>query len=217
MKLAHYALALVFASTITLAQTSNANIVVVSSSKAADVKPDSVVFTLSVDADPTLSIEDVVQSLSTLGITADDLQSISPYPYAPQNPNDTTTTKYLFAYTVPFAKLKATTNTLDQLRTSLKNDKNIDLSYFITEYVVAPGVVNDARRKVLPDLIADARSRAQDIAKAAGVSLGAIVSISDSAYYGAFGAVSGAPGGYYSSAAIPRSYIFYITVSFAIQ
>ena len=86
--------------------------------------------------------------------------------------------------------MKETIDKLEKLRRS--TDAGVDLSYVTSTIGPTEAAVAAAREKALPELIADARTRAQSIATAAQLKLGGIQAVSEQFTYagGATGPLS---------------------------
>jgi hypothetical protein len=124
------------------------------------------------------------QILATVdfGLTTDNLVSIGNYPIGPvYGPPDPSRITYSFRLAVTVSQMKDTLAKLDSLRKNAPD--GIDLSYSTGAFGPNAAAVQAARDKVLPDLMNDARNRAQSIATAAGLKLGAIQAVNDSYVY----------------------------------
>lgn len=182
----------------------DANSIVVTANRSVVLAPTEATFMINVSAEIGISLEQVLAAVD-LGLTAQDLVSINSYPIGPYPPRpDFSRITYVFRLTVPFSQMKDTMDKLEKLRKTV--DTNMDLNYNTS--VVGPNqaAVDDARGKALPEMVADARKRAQQLAAAAGLTLGAVQGVSEGYTY------SGAPPG-----ALPANVNFNIVVRFAAQ
>ena len=193
-----------FAGLLPAQQALDANSIVVTANKSVVLVPTDATFSLNVSADLGFTLDQVLAALD-LGLTAQDLIGISSYPIGPLPPvgNNFSRINYLFRLSVPFPKIKETVDTLEKLRKSLES--GMDLTYNTVS--VGPGrdAVDDAHDKALPDLIADAKKRAQELAAAAQLKLGGIQAVNEGFAY------TGGPG------PVPANITFTIVVRFAAQ
>lgn len=181
----------------------DANSIVVTASKTVVLVPTEVTFMLNVSADMTLTLDQVLAAID-FGLTAQDLTGISTYPIGPYPPAPAySRLTYMFRLSVPFSKLKETADKLEKLRKSV--DTGMDLTYMTSMVGPSQSAVTDAREKVLPDLMADAKTRAASLAGAAGLKLGAVQAVSEGYSY------TGGPG------PAPANVSFSIVVRFAAQ
>jgi hypothetical protein len=136
---------------------------------------------INVGADVTVPIDQVLAAVD-FGLTTNDLMNISSYPIGPvYGPPDPSRITYTFRLSVVVSQMKDTLAKLDNLRKT--SPTGIDLSYSTAAFGPNQTAVQAARDKALPDLMTDARNRAQSIATAAGLKLGAIQAVSDSYAY----------------------------------
>jgi uncharacterized protein YggE len=159
----------------------DANSIVVTATKAVVLVPTDITFMVNVSADLTVTLDQVLAAVD-FGLTAQDLTGISSYPtgpYPPVAPYSRIT--YLFRLTVPVSKMKETIDKLEKLRKSV--DTNMDLSYSTNMVGPSQAAVADAHDKALPDLVADAKKRAESLAAAAGLKLGNIQAVSEGYSY----------------------------------
>jgi len=98
-------------------------------------------------------------------------------------------------------------DTVDKLETLRKTaPTGIDLSYSTSGIGPSQASVDDAHEKALPDLMGDARKRAQAVASAAQLKLGSIQAVNESYY---------SPSGY--NGPVQPVVTFNATVRFAAQ
>jgi len=157
----------------------DANSIVVSATKNVVLVPTDVTFTLNVSADYSVTLEQVLAAVD-FGLTAESLVGVNSYPVAPY-PYNTSRIAYMLRLTVPFARMKETVDKLEKMRKGI--DTNMDLSYSTVSVGPNQTAVNEAREKALPDLMADARKRAEALASAAGLTLGAIQAVNEGYNY----------------------------------
>ena len=168
------------ASAVWAQPTLDANSIVVTVSRTTVLVPTDATFIINVGADFTVPVEQVLAAVD-FGLTVSDIVSINSYAvYPPYIASSPTRVTYALRLTVPIAKIKDTIDKLEKLRKS--TDAGIDLSYNTTGIGPSQAAVEDAHEKALPDLMGDARKRAQSLAGAAQLKLGAIQAVNESYY-----------------------------------
>jgi hypothetical protein len=179
-------------------------------SRTVELAPGEVIFNIGIAAETDVSLEQVLEAATTLGLTASNLGGIGSQQYGPL-PNQSRLV-YQFTFSVEFAKFRETNDKLAALRRTLPvNTPPMELQTF--SVVIAPGqeAVARVRQRLLPELIADARARGEELARAAGVTLGRIIGLSE---------VSGAPASYVSVGPYGPSQLrnsFSLSVRFAVD
>ena len=159
----------------------DANSIVVTAARTVVLVPTDVTFMINVSADVAIPIDQVLAAVD-FGLTTNDLTNIGSYPIGPvYGPPDPSRITYTFRLAVAVAQMKDTLAKLDNLRKT--SPTGIDLSYSTAGFGPSQTAVLAARDKALPDLMTDARNRAQSIANAAGLKLGAIQAVNDSYAY----------------------------------
>jgi hypothetical protein len=166
---------LLFCYAAVIAQVNNS--VTVNASQAAG-QPDLVVFSVTVTSEFDATLEDVVNSVSGLGITAANLTGLGvPNPaytlFATLPRQGPPQEQWTFQLVVPFAQMKSTTAALVALQKSISST-GLSLGWTVTgtQTSTAASTCN------LSNLAALASAQAQQIATAASVKLGAISSLS---------------------------------------
>jgi uncharacterized protein YggE len=188
-----------------LAQTSlDANSIVVTAVKNVILPPTDVTFMVNVSAEFGTTLEQVLAAVD-LGLTAQDLTGINSYPIGPYPPvPNANRINFVFRLSVPLARMKETVDRLEKLRKTL--DSGMDLSYNTVAVGPSLAAAREARDKALPELMADAQKRAQVLASAAQLKLGAIQGVSEPYSY------ADGPGG-----AVAPNVTLTVTVRFAAQ
>jgi len=162
-----------------------ANSIVVTAARTVVLTPTDVSFLINLNVDFSVTLDQVL-SIVDFGLTTNDIVSISSYavpaPYAPSSAPRIT---YTFRLSVPMSRTKDTVDKLEKLRKT--TDTGIDLTYSTTAIGPTQAAVDAVREKVLSDLVADARKRAESIAAATGLKLGGIQAVNETYTY---------PGGY---------------------
>jgi hypothetical protein len=148
--------------------------------RTASLPQDSVAVTLDVRSPLSASLADVTSALSRAGLAGATLTGVTTDSAFQVPPNAQRYFQWTFTQTVPLSKLaealKLTANAQQTIAGAA--GRGLDLAYRIDGVRPAPQTVASCRQA---DLIADAKTQAQRIANAAGVSLGSIVSISGNA------------------------------------
>jgi uncharacterized protein YggE len=134
----------------------------VTATRSIVVQPDQVTFSASVTAAPDKTLDDVLASVASAGITSADLDGVR---------GDATNVAYSFFWSVPISKLNETISALQSLR----------VSFGITG-TQASGDLMATSRCSTSNLIADAEAQARKMAAAIGGSIGAVLSVSDRPY-----------------------------------
>ena len=156
--------------------------------KTIDLPPEELTFSVVLLTDQDTSLDQVMQALKDTGITAKDLGGVGSSQFGP-NPNQTRLV-YQFTLTTPLSKFKDTLDKFTAVRRGLiANNSTFELQANAVSITPTEAAREQARLQATPDLIADARRRADSLARAAGVTLGAIVGIGEvvSAPPGQFG------------------------------
>ena len=170
-------------------QISN-NTVTVTASQASAVAPDLVVFSVAVGSGFDKSLNDVVAAVSGLGLSAANLVGVGvqQQPLAVDPPPGVggavpglvvlpLPLQWQFQLIVPFAKMKDTTAALAALQQSFgQNNSGLSLTYQVsgTQFSAQSPDCN------LANLVGQARTMAQQITTAAGITPGAIVGLTAS-------------------------------------
>lgn len=160
--------------------------ITVSVSRSMELPVEDANFLISVQAESGVSLEKVVGALNGLNITAKDLVGINSQQLGPSS--NPPRYLYLFSFTASFAKLKDTQEALAAAKTSLLA-ANMDLQNVSIQFAPSESARETARQRLMPELLADARKRAEQIANAAGASLGRILGIGE--FVGATAAIIG--------------------------
>jgi uncharacterized protein YggE len=154
------------------------------------------------------------QVSQTLGLTAENLMSLNLQQYGP-SPSQSRLA-YAFDLSVPFPKLKETNDKLAAARrTMAAGTPSMELQVFGMSVSSGDAPRDQARQRLLAPLFEDARARADQLARAAGVTLGGIVGLSEAwapmvggvPYYG--------PGGPIGQTSLKTA--FSLTVRYAVK
>jgi len=180
-------------------------------SRTVDLNPDRIIFSMAIMTDPDVSLDQVLQAAQSLGLVTGDLRAINSQQFGP-SPNQTRLA-YAFEFTAEFSKFKDVNDKLSALRRTLAtNTSAMDLQIYAINVAPSEAALDQARLTVLPQLFADAKQRAEQLAKAGGVSVGNIVGMSDvygaaasSPYYGPYGPIG--PGALRTSFSLSVRYV----------
>jgi hypothetical protein len=126
-------------------------------------------FLVNASADPSLSLDQVVQRLQGTGITGTNFVGLQ------SGGQFGSRIGYQFQFSVPVAKLKDTLDALDRIR---RSNTDFDLQYFVTGTAFDEATAQEVRQKLTPELVAEARRRAESLAAAVSASVGRLLSIS---------------------------------------
>ena len=157
-----------------------------------------------------------IQNLTVTGVAAGPNNSTYPPPAESQ-------LFYQIAFTTAPAALAGYTKKLDAMRASLPGA--LASLQYNAALNASQAAVDAAHQTVLPQLLQDARSKAQALATAAGLKLGGITGVTET-NYGAvnvvsspqFVVISGVAGSFSSPGTTASTqYTFYATVRFAVQ
>ena len=128
------------------------------------LQPDQAVFSINVRTDVSTTAEQVVASLQSLSITLANLYSAN-------------IGSWSFTLAVPLSKLQATVTALTALQKPVQQSVGM-LSFSVVGTQVSPQL-QPAQQCGAADLIADAQKQAQQLATAAGFSVGPVLAVSD--------------------------------------
>ena len=168
-------LASVLSLSLAFAQVDSNSITVTASRNNASGPPDLLVFSVMVTSGLDTSLDAVIALLQGTGIAAANLQSLGQSRLSNAPGQVTETLNWRFSFTSPLTKNKDTIAMLTGLQQTIaKNNTGVTMSFSIQ------GTQSSAQPQtcLLPDLLTDARSRAQKLADGAGVSVGNILAMS---------------------------------------
>ena len=149
------------------------NTITIQASRSVNLTPDQVSFYISVTADPTSSLDQIVAALPGTGIAASNLSNM----YGAVD--NQSSLQWSFTLAMPLTKMNATIASLLALQQSIvKNNSGMSLTFQVQGAYVSPKAFQSqsCSAKVL---VTDAQVQAQKVAAAAGLAIGQIVAISD--------------------------------------
>lgn len=163
--------ALVLAPALSFGQLGSGTLTV-TSSQSSNASPDQALFGISVESGIDRSLDDILAALAGAGISAADLSGLS---LQSGTGARTATLDWAFQLTAPLSRLKETTASLASLQKSIAQNKSgLTLSFALANALVS---AQQSQACDFQSLMTDARTRAQNIAGAAGFSSGTVVGI----------------------------------------
>ena len=152
--------------------------IVATVSRTVELAPDQITFFLAIMTDPDVTLDQVLQASQPLGLTARDLLGISSQQFGP-GPSQTRLA-YTFEYEAQFSKFKEANDKMASLRRTLAaNTPAMEVQVYSISVSPADAAVDQARQGAMTQLFADAKQRADQMAKAGGVSIGSVVGVSE--------------------------------------
>jgi uncharacterized protein YggE len=158
--------------------TSTDRTVTVTASRAATVAPDQAVVVVNVYTPFASTRDDVLAALEGSAITVANFTSV----YTTSTYNTTTRVNqdqlnWTFTLNVPFAGIKTTIDQLSGLQLAVgKSNKGMQISFGLQGTQTSAQALA-GQNCAAADLISDARTQAQKLAAAAGLSVGAVVGV----------------------------------------
>jgi uncharacterized protein YggE len=159
----------------------DSNSITVTASRNATLQPDQAMFSVSVQSDTSTSLDDVLSALQGSGVTAANLSGVSTNTSFTFVGTPTgTVIVWTFSLQSPLTKTKDTIAMLTTLQQNIsQKNQSLKLSFSIQGTQVSTQQ-QQSQTCSISDLLADARSQAQKLADAGGLSLNAILAISGS-------------------------------------
>ncbi len=156
----------------------------VTATKTAALKADQAILSLNVLAPLTATLEGVLEAVAPMGIQESDLGSvnqISGLPVAIPPTAAVSRMSYSFTFKVPYGELSATLQKIDQTRRTLSaGDSGMELAgQGLLGLTASEESRKAARAQLTTDAMAQARARADELAKAAGVTLGRLLGVDE--------------------------------------
>ena len=150
----------------------------VTASTSASLQPDEIVFQIEVTSGLRATLDDIVSALQGTGITAANFTGIIPAGLTVPLPGVAPTENWLFTLAAPLAKIKDTTAQLTTLQQNIaKQNSGLQMSFSIQGTQVS-AQLQQSQLCVLSQLLANARTQAQNLATAAGFNLDVIQAMS---------------------------------------
>ena len=184
--------------------------ITVTVSRQLPIAPTEAQFLINIAADGSTTIEQVIAIVRPLGLSAQDLTSVTTFPYGGPfpytGPPDPSKVNYIFRLAVPTSRVKETVDRINRLRREL--DAGMDLQQQMIGIGPAAADIEQARKSILSALLAEARKRAEELADAGGVKLGAVQGVLESP--SPFGPSLG-------YGPVQATYVYTLTVRYATQ
>jgi hypothetical protein len=144
----------------------------ISATRQISLQPDEAVFGITVSANATVTLDQIVAALSGLNITAANLTGVN-------NNSAPPTLQWNFTLAVPLSNLTATVSYLTKLQPTVPPiNSGLGLTFSVNGTQVSPKL-QQSQSCSTSDLIADATAQGQKLAAAAGLLLGPIVRLSN--------------------------------------
>jgi len=161
----------------------DSNSITVTASRSTALQADQAVFTVDVNAGLNTCLDDVLGALAGSGITLVNFNGVNNQQgfiptqwFMPTAP----TVDWFFTLPVAISQIKATAASLTSLQQSIAQKNNgLTLSFAVRGTQVSPPL-QQSQMCSISDLVSDARSKAQKLASAAGVTLGSVLAMSTS-------------------------------------
>ena len=152
--------------------------IAVTVTRNVDLPPDSIYMSMAIVTEQDVTLDQVLQASQALGLTAQNLVSFNLQQYGPSPSQNRLA--YAFDLSVPFSKLKETSDKLASVRrTMAANSPAMELQLYSMAVASGASARDQARDGLLAPLFQEARTRADQLAKAAGVTLGNVVAVSE--------------------------------------
>jgi uncharacterized protein YggE len=162
----------------------------ISVSRVLNVQPDQAEFGAVVAASLDTTQQQVAQLFRDLGVSnpvvINVAAGVNSYSCCYPNPDEPVRSQFFYqiSFTTPPDAVKELAKKLDAFRAALP--EGVPMMQYAATFSASSAAVENARRTLLPQLIAEACAKAQSLAETAGVKLGAVVGLSENAYgYGA--------------------------------
>jgi uncharacterized protein YggE len=159
------------------------NSITITATRTSNTPPDQALIAINMTSAPTASLDDITAALSGAGITGATFTGISTTTIYVANGNQTVPQSVLqwsFSLTAPLASLKSALAPLVAAQQTIaKQNSGLALSFYI-EGAQVSAQAHQAQPCSQSDLMSDARTQAEKVAVAAGVTAGPVLSISDS-------------------------------------
>jgi hypothetical protein len=162
----------------------DSNSVTVTASRSTNLQPDQVLFAVEVGSGLNTSLDDVLAALKGSGITIGNFSGVGSsggiFSVLPPGPQLPPMLQWAFGLAVPFSKMKDTVTALTSLQQSIAQANNGLMLSFQVQGSSVSAALQQSQTCSIPDLLADARTQAQKLADAAGLTLGSILAMSGS-------------------------------------
>ncbi|MFN7936606.1 MAG: SIMPL domain-containing protein [Bryobacteraceae bacterium] len=169
---------------LTLSAFAQEDRIQVTATRTVQLKADEAILSINLLAPLTASLEGALQAVAPIGIKESDLTSVNQtfgLPVSIPPSSATNRISYSFTFKVPYSELNSVLQKIDQARrTVTSNDSGMDISgQGLLGLTASDKSRQDARAQLTTDAIAQARARATEIARAAGLTLGRLTGIDE--------------------------------------
>ncbi len=146
--------------------------ITIAATRSTYLQPDDAVFNVYVISSASTTVDQVVASLSPLGINSSNLTGVN-------NTSSPPNLQWNFNLAVPLSTLTATIGSLTKLeQTITQNNSGLTLTFTVGGTQVSPQL-QQSQSCSNSDLMADATAQAQQLAAAAGLTLGPILKLTN--------------------------------------
>jgi hypothetical protein len=144
----------------------------ISATRSSILQPDQVLFSLSVSSSAAATLDQIVAALSGLDITSSNLSGVINNPTPPMF-------QWNFTLLAPLSSLTATIGSMTKFQQTItQNNSGLTLTFYVDGTEVSQQL-RQSQSCSNSDLIADATAQAQKVSAAAGLTLGPILSLSN--------------------------------------
>lgn len=160
------------------------NRIQVTATRTVQLKADEAILNVNVLAPLAATLEGVLQAVAPIGIKEADLTSVNQtfgLPVAIPAVPASNRMSYAFTFRIPYGELNAVLQKIDQARRTLTTgDSGMDLAgQGLLGLTASEKTRQEARAQLTADAMAQARARAEELAKAAGLTLGRLVGVDE--------------------------------------
>jgi hypothetical protein len=154
-------------------------IITITATRTNAIQPDEVLIGLTVQSRTTSGLDDIIGALTAAGISGTNFTSVYTTNIYPPTNNPQTALVWSFTLTAPLAKLSsALSQVLSAQQTISANESGLTLAFYVEGMQVSQQLLQSQPCSQAA-LLADAQAQAKRAATAAGVSAGAILSMSE--------------------------------------
>jgi uncharacterized protein YggE len=160
------------------------NAIIITATRTNAIQPDQVLIGLTVQSPTTAGLDDITGALTGAGISGANLTQV--YTFQSQNGLQSQTgLVWSFTLTAPLSKLAATlTQLVAAQQTISSNNSGLTLTFYVEGLQISQQL-QQSQPCSQAGLVADTQAQAKQVAAAAGVSAGAILSMSEGSSAGA--------------------------------
>lgn len=144
----------------------------VTATRTIVLPPSEAIFSITVTGEQELTLDQALVTLKDLGVQASDLQFQNFQLVGPNNSQ--LRAMFGFRLTVPVARLREVNDKISQLR---ERAAGVELQVFLQGIFASGEAFEAARQRVFPELIREARRRAEELAASAQLKLGKVLSV----------------------------------------